>query len=339
MNPRLRLAWLGLHPDRVRKLVDELGSPGKVLVAMEAGEVKLGEGPGRRLGSSPAEIKSAIGDAALLLREALPRQLRDLPDCPDLLFVRGRLPERPGIAIVGSRHGTAYGRRLAKAFGRAVGMSGWPVISGLARGVDGEAHRGCLEGGGSGVAVLGSGLDVIYPPEHKLLADQLLAAGGALLSEAPPGAPPEPWRFPVRNRIISGLAEAIVVVEAAERSGALITAGKALEQGRAVFAVPGDIDRDTSRGCNLLIRDGAEPVLGVDDLLNGLGIALGVPPGRGADESPVLRHLAVGLPVEVLSVRLGWPLSRTLSEVGRLEARGLVRSEAGLVHQERENIP
>jgi DNA processing protein len=339
LNPRLRLAWLGLHPDRARKLVDRLGGPDRVLAAMEAGEVKLGEGPRRRLAATASEIVSAIGAAEVRFRETLPAQLRDLPDSPDLLFVRGEIPDVPGVAIVGSRHATAYGRRLARAFGRAIGMTGWLVISGLARGVDGEAHRGCLEGGGVGVAVLGSGIDVIYPAENRQLADDLLAGGGSIVSEAPPGVAPEGWRFPPRNRIISGLAEAIVVVEAAERSGALITAGKALEQGRAVLAVPGDVDRDTSRGCNLLIRDGAHPVLGVEDLLQGLGITLGAPPGLGDDDHPVLRHLTVGLTIAELAARLGWPLPRTLVEVGKLEAAGAIRNEGGLlVLTERENM-
>jgi DNA processing protein len=195
--------------------------------------------------------------------------------------VRGALPSEPGVAVVGTRRATRYGLELARQMGGAIARAGWTVVSGLARGVDGAAHRGTLEAGGKGVAVLGSGIDVWYPPEHARLGEQLVTAGGAVISEYPPGSRPDAWRFPRRNRIISGLARAVVVVEAADKGGALITARLAAEQGREVFAVPGDVNRRTSVGTNLLIRDGAVPVLGADDLIEALSLVLG-PPSPGS---------------------------------------------------------
>jgi DNA processing protein len=209
---------------------------------------------------------------------AIPDHLASIPQPPTTLWATGTLPTTPGVAIVGTRRCTSYGRRVARSLGAAVGAAGWVTVSGLARGVDAEAHRGMLTAGGTGIAVLGSGADVIYPADHRALAAELVAGGGVVVSEYPPGTPPAPFRFPARNRIIAGLAAVVVVVEAAVTGGALITARLALEQGREVFAVPGDVDRETSMGCNLLIRDGALPVLGPGDLIESLGLILGPPP-------------------------------------------------------------
>lgn len=272
-----------------------------------------------------------------MFREELPSHLAGLPDAPDLLFCRGRLPASPGVAVVGTRRASAYGLGLARRLGAAVGSVGWVVVSGLARGVDGEAHRGVLEAGGVGVAVLGSGLDVWYPPEHRSLGERLIETGGAVVSEYPPGTPPEGWRFPPRNRIISGLSAAVVVVEAGERGGALITARLALEQGREVFVVPGDVDRETSRGCNLLIRDGAHPVLGAEDLLEALSLVLGPPPRRppraaSPPDDPLVQALGqVGKTVEELAGGLDLPVPELLARLAGLEAEGLIRVESGRV--------
>jgi DNA processing protein len=331
---RLHLASLGLHPDRVRKLLVEWGNARAVVRAVERGQVEVTGAVRDRLGLD-AEAAARGAGASILLRENLPAPLAGLPDAPDLLYVRGTLADRPGVAIVGSRRATSYGLRLARLFGRAVAGSGWPVISGLARGIDGAAHVGCLDGGGVGVAVLGCGVDVAYPAEHRRLAARLLDSGGAVLSEYAPGAPPEPWRFPPRNRIISGLASVVVVVEASVKGGALITAARALEQGRLVLAVPGDVDRDTSRGCNLLIRDGAHPVLDVDDLITSLTFVLGLPPGRqapGESNDPILRLVrGGGMTIEALAVALGCPAPETMRRVSLLEATGVVRTEGGVV--------
>ena len=153
-------------------------------------------------------------------------------------------------------------------------------MSGLARGIDAEAHLGTVDAGGPGVAVLGSGSNVVYPAENRGLHDRLIEDGGAVVTEYPPGTPPEPWRFPPRNRIIAGLSAAVVVVEAAVKGGALITAAAALDQGKAVLAVPGDVGRPASEGCNLLIRDGAVPVLGPDDLVEAVSLIVGPPRAR-----------------------------------------------------------
>ena len=213
-----------------------------------------------------------------MIQEALPAYSAGLPGLPARLWVTGTLPPCAGVAIVGSRRSTAYGNRIAALFGAAVVDCGWPVISGLARGIDGIAHQACLDAGGTGWAVLGSGLDTVYPKQHESLARRLVETGGGLISEYAPGTPPAPFRFPERNRIIAALAAATVVIEAAVDGGALITARLALEMGREVLVVPGDIDRAVSAGCNLLIRDGAHPVLGVDDLIESLSFVLGPPP-------------------------------------------------------------
>jgi DNA processing protein len=239
------------------------------------------------------------------------------------------------VAVVGSRRASRYGLEVAERLGAAVGAAGWPVVSGLAAGVDGAAHQGCLEGGGVGVAVLGSGIDVWYPAAHRGLGERLLGSGGAVVSEFPPGTPPEPWRFPCRNRIVSGLAEAVVVVEAAVRSGALITARLALEQGAEVLAVPGDIDRPTAVGANLLLRDGAHPVLSAEDLVATLELALGPAPRAPAAPGPEGPAWAgpVGVPLDEAAAASGLDPAAFLAEVARLEAAGRVVVDAGLVRR------
>ena len=198
-----------------------------------------------------------------------PNRLRNIYDPPCLLYVRGRLPafdDEASIAVVGTRDCTPYGVSCAEKLGYGLAAGGAVVVSGLARGVDSAALRGALRAGGTVTAVLGNGLDVIYPPENQYLYEDV-AAAGALVSEYPPGASPEAKHFPARNRIMSGLCVATLVVEAPARSGALITAGTALEQGRDVFAVPGPIDAPASVGCNRLIRDGAGLVSDAWDIL------------------------------------------------------------------------
>ena len=198
-----------------------------------------------------------------------PNRLRNIYDPPCLLYVRGRLPafdDEAAVAVVGTRSCTPYGVSSAEKLGYGLAAGGAVVVSGLARGVDSAALRGALRAGGTVTAVLGNGLDVIYPPENQYLYEDV-AAAGALVSEYPPGTSPEAKHFPVRNRIMSGLCVATLVVEAPARSGALITAGTALEQGRDVFAVPGPIDAPTSVGCNRLIRDGAGLVTDAWDIL------------------------------------------------------------------------
>lgn len=201
-----------------------------------------------------------------------PGLLARIADPPGLLFVRGAFSpcDALAVAIVGSRHATDYGLRVAEQLGSGLARAGYTVVSGLARGIDAAAHRGALAAGGRTIAVLGSGVLAVYPPEHDDLADDVIAHG-ALVSEVPPFAEPHAAAFPQRNRIVSGLCLGTVVVQASDRSGALITARLAAEQGREVFAVPGPVDCRLSRGCHDLLRDGATLVGGVDDILGELG--------------------------------------------------------------------
>jgi len=340
---RLRLAFCGLHPDRSARLVGEWGSPEAVLAALAAGRVKAPEAArgAASLGEAACRDRLARLKATAVFRggPGYPAHLGDLPGAPDVLFVKGSLPPGPGVAIVGTRRCTRYGMGLARVYGQACAAAGWPVVSGLARGADAQAHRGVVDAGGVGVAVLGCGPDIVYPADHRSLAVDLLAAGGALATEYPPGTRPEPWRFPPRNRIISGLAAAVVVVEAGETGGALITAAAALEQGRHVFAVPGDVGRETSRGCNLLIRDGATPILEPADLVASLSLLLGparpqappAPPPHPADRALLAALPPWGAPLEVAAAAAALGVVEAMAAAGRLEVQGLVRRAGGLV--------
>ena len=204
-----------------------------------------------------------------------PGLLAAIHDPPPRLFLRGSagpaLLDRPAVAIVGARSCSSYGRSVARSLARDLAAAGLVVVSGMARGIDGEAHRGALDGGGATVAVLGCGIDRDYPAAHGDLARRI-AETGLVVSEYEPGVEPAPWRFPARNRIIAGLCRATLVVEARERSGALVTADFALEEGREVLAVPGEITSSLSSGTNALLRLGATPVTRVDDVLEVFGL-------------------------------------------------------------------
>jgi DNA processing protein len=202
-------------------------------------------------------------------------------------------------------------------------------VSGLARGIDAAAHRGTLQGPGEAVAVLGSGVDVVYPVENADLYQAILRSGGAIMSEYPPGTRPDRWRFPARNRIIAGIASAVVVVEAGEKGGALITARLAAELGRPVFVVPGDIDRPASIGCNRLIRDGAHPVLGVDDLLAEIELVLGNPPNQVPRSEGVIP--ATGLAIDDLPLIWECTPAEALARLARMEIAGEARRAGNLV--------
>ena len=201
-----------------------------------------------------------------------PRKLRDVKDSPLVLYMRGNIIEddENAISIVGSRKCSSYGRMIAEAFSNEIALAGITVVSGLAEGVDTLSHRGALAASGRTIAVLGSGIDHIYPSSNKILAEKIIKSG-ALLSEFPLGTAPHKYNFPFRNRIISGLSIATLVVEAAEHSGSLITARLAAEQGKDVFVVPGNITSDKSKGANQLIQDGAIPVICVKDILTYIG--------------------------------------------------------------------
>ena len=206
--------------------------------------------------------------------EAYPQRLLELSDFPYALYVKGNLPDPASrkAAIVGSRRCTPYGEKYAVEFGKVLAQYGIEVISGLARGIDGMGQRGALMGNGKTFAVLGSGPDVCYPREHIGLYMDILEQGGGILSEYPPGTPPLSWHFPTRNRIISGLSDAVLVIQAGEKSGSLITVDMALEQGRDIYALPGPVNSSMSRGCNYLIQQGAGLMTSPEMLLKEWGI-------------------------------------------------------------------
>ncbi|MDR7480997.1 MAG: DNA-processing protein DprA [Armatimonadota bacterium] len=266
---------------------------------------------------------------------AYPERLWQLADPPPVLFVRGALDARPAVAVVGARRASPYGLQAAARLARDLAAAGVAVVSGLARGIDGAAHRGALDGGGRTVAVLGSAVDVIYPPEHVPLAEAI-AARGALVSEFPPGTPPQPGHFPRRNRLISGLCLAVVIVEGAEDSGALVTVDYALAQGRDVFAVPGSIFSPVSRAPLALLRDGAKMATSADDILQELQVPAVPPvdaaPGGAAGSSdggrPTDRLLAAlaGGPatLDALVASTGLTAAEVAAAITLLEVQGRV---------------
>jgi DNA processing protein len=269
-------------------------------------------------------------------REArYPPLLAQLHDPPHQLHLRGdpEVLSLPSVAVVGARSCSSYGAQVARDLARELASAGVAVVSGLARGIDGEAHRGALESGGTTVAVLGCGIDRDYPRSHAELASRIRKSG-AVVSEYPPGVEPAPWRFPARNRIIAGLCLATVVVEARERSGALITADFALELGRDVFAVPGEITAALSAGTNGLLRQGAAPLLSAQDVLFALGLE--APPRsvtRNISEgaAAVLELLADGARGADELARLGkLPTTEVATALVELELAGLVSAAEGV---------
>ncbi len=256
-----------------------------------------------------------------------PEGVRELSDPPLGLFVRGTLPDAPAAAVVGSRQASPYGRQVARALGEELARAGVAVVSGMARGVDAAAHAGALAAGGPTLAVWGTGPDRVYPPEHRRLA-AAIADAGALVTEFPPGTPPRRHHFPQRNRILAGLAQVVVVVEAAVRSGALVTARLALEEGREVLAVPGSIFAPLSLGPNALLRLGARPMLSPADVLEELGLARGgrPAPAAGDGEDPLLGILPPGeaLAVDELAERGKMSVGDLLVRLVELEVEGRV---------------
>lgn len=268
-------------PVRVRALLDRFGTPEAILDASRQDLLQVtgvGEGVARNvtgwrdavdLDAELARIDKA-GIRVVTRDDAdYPKRLREIYDPPLVLYVRGAMSDRDklSIGIVGSRRATIYGREMARKLSAQLAQLGVTVVSGLARGVDTAAHTGALQGKGRTVAVIGCGIDRVYPAENEKIAGQIVESGGAIVSEFPFGSPPDAQNFPMRNRIISGWSTGVVVVEADIKSGALITAKQAMEQGREVFAVPGRADSPMSRGTNRLIKDGAKLTEDVEDIL------------------------------------------------------------------------
>jgi DNA processing protein len=267
---------------------------------------------------------------------AYPPALAAIADPPPVLWLRGARDALsvPAVAIVGSRAGSPYALAVAEQLAADLASRGVAIVSGLARGVDSAAHRGALAANGVTIGALGCGLDIVYPGEHKPLAAEILDAG-ALVGELEPGTPPLPHFFPRRNRIISGLSRAVIVIEAGDKSGSLITARCALEQGRDVLAVPGNVLSGRNRGSHALLRDGAKIVETADDILEELGMGRGVslvaPGSAGPGADPVLACLEAGEPSDVdgLSAQTGLAASELLPRLFDLELRGLVRRAGG----------
>jgi len=268
-----------------------------------------------------------------------PSLLARIPDPPSSLWLRGDAPlallADVAVAVVGARSCSGYGRSVARSLAGGVAEAGAVVVSGLARGIDGEAHRGALAVAGRTVAVLGCGIDRDYPAAHAELAHAIVAAGGLVVSEYEAGVEPAPWRFPARNRIIAGLAAATVVVEARERSGALITADFALEDGREVLAVPGEITSALSRGTNGLLRQGATPATGVADVLEAIRLPPRAAPAAEPDDpacAAVLDALGAGAgTADELARATGLDAGRIATALTLLELAGRVAVEEGVV--------
>jgi len=357
LDAMLRLSLVaGVGPRTRRALLDRFETADAIFSAAQS-ELRTVPGVGVKLSRALVRATSEIDvDAELdICREHnirllldtdpdFPRGLREIHDPPGVLYVRGELQPRDtlAIAIVGTRHATQYGLRLSERLASGLARAGLTIISGLARGIDAAAHRGALRADGRTLAVLGGGLLRLYPPEHRTLAEQIVGHG-AVIAELPPRVRPTGGTFPQRNRLVSGLSLGVVVVEAAERSGALISAEHAMEQGREVFAVPGSVESHVSRGCHRLLREGARLVESVDDVLEELGPLV---EATQVATDRVVRHpaelllndveLAVLAKIEVeptsidaIVVACALPVHRVLSTISVLEMRRLVRRVSG----------
>ena len=346
----------GIGPRILGELMKHFGSATKIL---SASTTELTEIPGvgdklsrqifnARSSGSASEIENLCQTHSISILDRFesgyPGRLNEIEDPPNLLYTQGTFQpqDQMAIAIVGTRHATTYGKKVAAQLARGLAMAGFTIVSGLARGIDAAAHRGALEAGGRTVAVLGSGLLNLYPPEHADLAKEVVGQG-VLASEFHPHQAPKSGSFPQRNRIVTGLSLGVVVVEAADRSGALISARLASEQNREVFAVPGRIDNRMSRGCHALINDGATLVQSVDDILEQLG-PLAQPAQISSkktirhpaelklteQESAILQLVEPDpTDIDLIVAQSGLPVARVLSTVSVLEIRRLVRRVQG----------
>lgn len=343
-------AWirLSLEPElgaaRIRLLLSVFGMPQDIVAATTGSLARyLDPAMAARLRQPPGpELQSAIDRTLEWLQAAdhhlltladphYPRALYALADPPPLLYAHGRLDilTRPMLAIVGARHATVDGERNAHAFARHLAQKGWCVVSGLASGIDGAAHAGALdagEAGGSTLAVLGTGIDRVYPPAHHTLAHRI-ATHGLLLSEFPLGTPGLPYHFPQRNRLVAALGQGVLVVEAAARSGSLTTARLAGELGREVFAIPGSIHSPLSRGCHALIRQGAKLVESgqdiIEELRQGALPGLRTPPAPDAEKDIAAADAAPGSAPEASAGTAGEPGADTSPGIGP-DARALL---------------
>jgi len=340
----------GIGPARLRMLIDAFGDVERAWLA--PAEALYRVGLDRRSLENLLETRArvdldrevrrvaAVGAHILTWEdEGYPKLLAEIPDPPPILYVRGELkPEDAwAVAVVGTRRVSTYGREVTRRLVTVLAQSGVTIVSGLARGVDAVAHQTALEVGGRTIAVLGCGIDLVYPPEHRELARRI-AAQGALVSEYPLGTQPEPGNFPPRNRIISGMSLGVVITEAGRNSGALITADYAAEQGRDVFAVPGSILSAGCAGTNRLIQDGAKPVLDAADILQELNLTMVAEQKEARQALPttetealILAHLsAEPVHVDDLTRAVGLPVAQVTSTLALMELKGMVRQVGGM---------
>ena len=344
MPPSTDFAALSLlAPSWRRDIIDELRrgrDPRDVLEALLAGRSHAADVTARSVRSRAAAAIARAGKRGitpiLWSDAAYPPMLAAIIDPPPVLWLRGCVSalDRPAVAIVGSRAGSPYALSVAERLAADLAAHGLAVVSGLARGVDSAAHRGALAASGTTIAVFGSGADVVYPSEHEGLAHEI-AERGAVVSELQPGTRPLPLFFPMRNRIISGLSRAVVVIEAGEKSGSLITARLALEQGRDVLAVPGNVLSGRNRGGHALLKDGAKIVETADDILEELGFAAAPAPApggrRAVSADPVVACLTPGeaCDLDAIVERSGFSIARLLPRLFELELQGLIRRAGG----------
>jgi DNA processing protein len=296
--------------------------------------------------TTPAQLAARISElhiSTLTLQDAdYPDNLREIADPPPVLFVRGTLvpADSQAVALVGTRRATVYGIAVAERLATDLVAHGITVISGLARGIDTAAHHASVSAAGRTIGVLANGLDTVYPPQNRQLARDILAGHGALVSEFPPGTPPDAINFPRRNRIIAGLSRATVIIEAGERSGALITADFALEQGREVLCVPGPILSPTSAGSNDLLKQGATPVTSVDDILAALDLDIGQNadvarrvPKLADQESSVWEALGADpRHIDDLARSLGRGAGEISATLAMLELNGMARQVGNMLY-------
>ena len=349
LEARLRLHRLPeIGPKRFAKLLEAFGSASKAISAPASAWRALGLPAACAEPRRSADIRERAAAALHWLDEpgqhvlmwddpGYPALLGELADAPPLLFVAGEpsVLEAPQLAMVGSRRASRPGLDTAQSFARSLAGGGFVITSGLALGIDGAAHQGALDAGGKTVAVLGTGLQCLYPARHKQLAADIVTRGGALVSELPLDCPPQASNFPRRNRIISGLSVGVLVVEASPSSGSLITARLAAEQGREVYAIPGSIHHPGARGCHQLIRDGATLVQSVEHILEALRGWQLAEPGQATAPAPADNHPLLDLlhaaphSSEALAAASGWPLAQVLAALTELELEGLVANEGG----------
>ena len=290
----MRLSALELNPVRAHELLDAFQGDPSAIFSVGSSEIRKYQPQmtenqcqrfvdvQKRSFTKEQDVMGKLGATCVTVQDHnYPSSLKQLPDAPPVLFVRGTLQSefKFSVAIVGSRRASSYGLTLSGHFAKELANHGLTIVSGGARGVDTQAHRGALDAGGRTVAFIGSGIDVTYPKDNKKLFEDIVDQGGAIISEYVVGTRPEPWRFPARNRLISGLSLGVLVIESPMDSGSLITAREAADQGRDVFAIPGPIDTGRNSGCHKLIQDGAKLVENVDDILNELGVLALKSPG------------------------------------------------------------